>query len=347
MAMTGFTLGHGGSNKPSTGHTNTGEGDKNYRESLMAEQKALDFIRASATPAPKPSTSSSGGTGGGSGGGGYAAPAAPAFDAFAAARDLYNQQQSAAEALYQRQQEQAQAAYALRDTQRQQAHDASVAARQNAYNDSVGKLDTQVNQGLQENWVAKMMAERNFGQQMSAMGRSGGGAESSLLALENQYGQGRGSLERGRTDAMADYRLLLDQGLAQDAQALANARADDAIAQFETQNSIEMQMQQARAQAAQQQAELLFKQQAEMAARQQSAYNATARNQEQATAKTAEASAKRVQDAVSGAAQAAYKADGTYDVDVFRNYLSGRYRAGFLSEDEAAAALAQAAGVFR
>ena len=59
-----------------------------------------------------------------------------------------------------------------------------------------------------------MMNQKNLGQQLAAMGRSGGASESTLLGLANQYGQNRGTLENTRNEQLNQLALQLAENQA-------------------------------------------------------------------------------------------------------------------------------------
>lgn len=58
---------------------------------------------------------------------------------------------------------------------------------------------------LRDAYVGKMLNARNIGQQLAAMGRSGGAAESTLLGLQNNYQTNRAGLEEERARQLAAF----------------------------------------------------------------------------------------------------------------------------------------------
>lgn len=152
-----------------------------------------------------------------------------------------NQAQSAAMSLYEQQRAQAEAAYAERDAARQRAYDAIVGGYQDQFNYGKKQANDLAGKSLQEAYISKMMGERNLGQQLAALGRKGGAAETTLLNMQNAYGRERGEHERTRADTIAQLQLALNQGKADALANLENARADDAVARFETMSSLEQQ----------------------------------------------------------------------------------------------------------
>lgn len=80
---------------------------------------------------------------------------------------------------------------------------------QRTYDSAVGNLNTNTDKALAEAYVAKMNGQRNLAQQLAAAGISGGGAESTLLGLENSYANNRASLESQRQDSLKELAASL------------------------------------------------------------------------------------------------------------------------------------------
>ena len=66
-------------------------------------------------------------------------------------------------------------------------------------------------------YIQQMQAKKNIGQQMAAMGMTGGAAESSLLDLENNYGSQRAAYQRDRDNAIRDIDYQIGDTRAQGA----------------------------------------------------------------------------------------------------------------------------------
>lgn len=88
--------------------------------------------------------------------------------------------------------------------------------RNDNYNYSSGVVNNNSDEALRQAYIGKMMQQRNLNQQLSAMGRSGGASESTLLNLANAYGSQRGQTERQRTDLLSGLTNELNSGNAQD-----------------------------------------------------------------------------------------------------------------------------------
>lgn len=91
----------------------------------------------------------------------------------------------------------------------QSNYDSAVNLLQQGYDKNVGSVNTDTEKALQDAYISSMMQQRNLGQQLSAYGRSGGAAESTLLGLANAYGQQRGTLDNTRQKNLG----TLEQGL--------------------------------------------------------------------------------------------------------------------------------------
>ena len=92
--------------------------------------------------------------------------------------------------------------------------EAAMAQLQKGYDANVGTVNTNTAKGLQQAYINNMMNQKNLGQQLAAMGRSGGASESTLLGLANQYGQNRGTLENTRNQQLNELALQLAENQA-------------------------------------------------------------------------------------------------------------------------------------
>ena len=171
--------------------------------------------------------------------------------AYAQQQAAYAQQQAAQQAAYERQaqllqqqyerqkaaeeaarQKQEAAALAGRDAlvgAAQGNYDASITARQEAYDKNVDTVNSDTERAMQQAYINNQLQKRNLGQQLAALGRSGGAAESTLLGLANEYGGQRGTLDEQRNDQLGELALDLSQGKAEDLQ-----RLNDLKAQYES-----------------------------------------------------------------------------------------------------------------
>ena len=129
-------------------------------------------------------------------------------------QNAYNQMLAAQQAAYDRNVAGANAYYAGMYQQAEGNYQNQIAAAGQDYQRALALLQQnhdagkqQVNDvtkdSLQQAYIEKMMAEKNIGQQLSAMGKSGGASESTLLAMSNQYGSSRNALETERLQQLA------------------------------------------------------------------------------------------------------------------------------------------------
>lgn len=99
---------------------------------------------------------------------------------------------------------------ALRD----RAAAAAKANQQQIYNTNVDKLNRASDEANQQAYINYMMSKRDLPQQLSAVGLSGGAAESSYAGLYNNYGNSRAQTEKSRLEGMADLQQTLQNNLA-------------------------------------------------------------------------------------------------------------------------------------
>ena len=90
------------------------------------------------------------------------------------------------------------------------------ALRRGQYNSSAGIVNENTERAQQQAFINKMMQEKNINQILSAMGRSGGASESTLLGLTNSYGTQRSETDRASAAQIAGLLEQLNTGLASD-----------------------------------------------------------------------------------------------------------------------------------
>ena len=66
------------------------------------------------------------------------------------------------------------------------------------------KIQQQYEDSQRQAYIQSMQAKKNLPQQMAAMGMTGGAAESSMLDLENQYGNARNGYQQSYNNALED-----------------------------------------------------------------------------------------------------------------------------------------------
>lgn len=97
--------------------------------------------------------------------------------------------------------------------------------REEGYNKATGDVNSATERAMQQAYIANQMQNRNLGQQLAAMGRSGGASESTMLGLANEYGNARGELDLSRNDQLATLAAQLAEGKASDLDAYNQAKA--------------------------------------------------------------------------------------------------------------------------
>lgn len=105
------------------------------------------------------------------------------------------------------------------------SYDSALALREEGYNKATGDMNSATERAMQQAYIANQMQNRNLGQQLAAMGRSGGASESTMLGLANEYGNARGELDLSRNDQLATLAAQLAEGKASDLDAYNQAKA--------------------------------------------------------------------------------------------------------------------------
>ena len=73
-------------------------------------------------------------------------------------------------------------------------------------------MNSATERAMQQAYIANQMQNRNLGQQLAAMDRSGGASESTMLGTANEYGNARGELDLSRNDQLATLAAQLAEG---------------------------------------------------------------------------------------------------------------------------------------
>lgn len=205
------------------------------------------FGRKPSVPKYVGSTSEGGGTSGTSGKDSYSGRPTTTYDPTAQLNAFYAQQQAAAEEAARRQAEILQQQYERQKAAEAEArakqeaaalagynslldaakgsYDSALALREEGYNKATGDVNSATERAMQQAYIANQMQNRNLGQQLAAMGRSGGASESTMLGLANEYGNARGELDLSRNDQLATLAAQLAEGKASDLDAYNQAKA--------------------------------------------------------------------------------------------------------------------------
>lgn len=165
----------------------------------------------------------------------------------AAINSFYAQQQSLAEAAAQRQaeillQQYERSVAAQREARAQQEaaalagynsllkaakarYDSALAQRQQSYDKAVGDVNGATERAMQQAYLSSELQKRNIGQQLAALGRSGGASETTLLNMANNYGNARGTIDQNRTSQLGALASDFSAGKASDLDAYNTAKA--------------------------------------------------------------------------------------------------------------------------
>ncbi len=129
----------------------------------------------------------------------------------AAQQAAYDRNVAGTNAYYAGMYEQAEGNYQNQLATAQKDYERALALLQENHDAGKQQVNDVTKDGLQQAYIEKMMAQKNIAQQLSAMGKSGGASESTLLAMNNQYGSSRNALETERIEQLAALAQQLSQ----------------------------------------------------------------------------------------------------------------------------------------
>lgn len=95
----------------------------------------------------------------------------------------------------------------------------------NQYNRSLNNINKDAESSLRQAYINKMFSQKNLGQQMSALGLSGGATESTLANMANNYGNARSNINTVRNKNISDLEGNYSDNLSQAMQAYNSAVA--------------------------------------------------------------------------------------------------------------------------
>ena len=104
-------------------------------------------------------------------------------------------------------------------------YDNALAQRQQSYDKAVGDVNGASERAMQQAYLSSELQKRNIGQQLAALGRSGGASETTLLNMANSYGNARGTIDQNRTSQLGALASDLAAGKASDLDTYNNAKA--------------------------------------------------------------------------------------------------------------------------
>lgn len=99
-------------------------------------------------------------------------------------------------------------------------------ALRSSHDNSLQKLKDDAYNSLREAYVNRMLQAKNIGQQLSAMGLSGGASESTLANMSNNYGNARNNINTTLNSNIRDLEANTAQNLANILQAFNNSAAN-------------------------------------------------------------------------------------------------------------------------
>lgn len=95
-------------------------------------------------------------------------------------------------------------AKAAREAAAQSSRDQQLQSLAATYGRGIERVNTAADEAQRQNYITNQMQQRNLGQQLAAVGLNGGAAESTVLALNNQYGANRRQTEADRMGQIGD-----------------------------------------------------------------------------------------------------------------------------------------------
>lgn len=104
-------------------------------------------------------------------------------------------------------------------------YDNALSQRRQSYDKAVGDVNGASERAMQQAYLSSELQKRNIGQQLAALGRSGGASETTLLNMANNYGSARGAIDQNRTSQLGTLASQLAEGNAGDLDTYNNAKA--------------------------------------------------------------------------------------------------------------------------
>lgn len=120
--------------------------------------------------------------------------------------------------------------------------DSARGALSDAYDRSKKSIADDATASLKQAYINKMLSEKNFDQQMSAQGLTGGASETTRAAMSNNYGNARNDINAQKAKNLSDLEGQYNQNIAQALQAynsaVAQAELQKAMQQMELENML-------------------------------------------------------------------------------------------------------------
>lgn len=139
--------------------------------------------------------------------------------------DYLNQRNSMAQAAYDKSMGALNAAYGEYMAALQANLDSAKSALGDSYDRSKKNISDDATASLKQAYINKMLSAKNFDQQMSAQGLSGGASETSRASMENNYGNARNDINAQKARNLSELEGQYNDNLAQAMQAYNSAAA--------------------------------------------------------------------------------------------------------------------------
>lgn len=104
-------------------------------------------------------------------------------------------------------------------------YDNALSQRQQSYDKAVDDVNGVTERAMQQAYLSNELQKRNIGQQLAALGRSGGASETTLLNMANNYGNARGEIDKNRTSQLGALASDFSAGKASDLDTYNSAKA--------------------------------------------------------------------------------------------------------------------------
>ena len=174
--------------------------------------------------------------GGGGAGGGNSKALASLLAAYGQTNpygDYYNQRNAMAKQAYENSMGALDAAYGAYMQAIEDSFGSTKGQLQDSYNRSKKNIVDDAIHSLKQAYVNKMLSQKNFDQQMSAQGITGGASETSRVSMENNYGNARNDINRTKARNLSDLEGEYNDNLASALQAYNQAVAQAQLAKAE------------------------------------------------------------------------------------------------------------------
>jgi len=148
--------------------------------------------------------------------------------------DYYNKRKSMAQAAYDKSMGALNEAYGAYMAAMQDNLNSAKGALEDSYNRSKENIVADATASLKQAYINKMLSAKNFDQQMTAQGLSGGASETTRAAMSNNYGNARNDINAQKARNLSELEGQYNDNLAQAMQAY-----NSAVAQAQLQKAMQ------------------------------------------------------------------------------------------------------------